>query len=131
MNKEKYFTEGLALIKEEGEKKTLMTYAAVDETVTVPDGITVIGNAAFAMQEHVKEIILPDSVTEIESLAFSYCTSLEHIILPERLKKIGKDAFFCCLSLKELHIPDSVGAKGKRNAMKIFNASKKKLKNES
>ena len=78
--------------------------------VSVPDGVTVIGKAAFMYNDELKEVILPDSVTSIGDWAFE-CSSLSEIILPNKLTSIGERALRSC-NLQTIVIPDSVTSIG-------------------
>lgn len=103
------------------------------EEYTIPDGVRVIGNSAFA-QARVDKIIMPDSVEEINNWAFSAIGSISyadvqlqfsnrlHIIggaafafanvlgitLPDSLKRIEAYAFHGCPYLESVSIPDGV-----------------------
>ncbi len=61
--------------------------------VTIPAGITSIGEAAFDICRKVTEISLPESVTDIGSWAFSECSSLAKIVIPAASVTFGDDAF--------------------------------------
>jgi hypothetical protein len=54
--------------------KTIIQYATgrKDATFVIPDGVTTIGEAAFATCENLESIVIPKSVKKIESPAFSY-----------------------------------------------------------
>ena len=41
--------------------------------VVIPDGVTSIGDWAFAYCERLSSITIPDSVTNIGDMAFEYC----------------------------------------------------------
>ncbi len=51
------------------------------ESITIPDGVTSIGNEAFYYCISLESIIIPDSVTSIGNAAFRDCTSLESIAI--------------------------------------------------
>ena len=74
----------------------------------LPDSLQTIGEGVFCACESLKRIVIPDSVQTIESGTFSGCTSLEELILPDSLQTIKDDAFSGCSSLKEIILPDSV-----------------------
>ena len=76
-------------------------------SVTVPEGVTRIGDMAFAGCS-ISYITLPDSVTEIGDSAFLMCTDLMEMTLPENLERIGNEAFSRCIGLQGIIIPDSV-----------------------
>ena len=47
--------------------------------VILPDGVSIVGNVAFAGNENIKKVTVPASVTYIGEDAFGYTTSLEKI----------------------------------------------------
>ena len=75
---------------------------------TIPDGITEIGEYAFASCHSLESIHIPNSVTEIGDRAFVSCYSLESVDIPDGVTEIGEGAFVDCYSLKSVDIPDSV-----------------------
>ncbi|MDD6830231.1 MAG: leucine-rich repeat protein [Firmicutes bacterium] len=82
-------------------------------SVVIPDGVTSIGNHAFAGCNGIVSVTIPDSVTNIGSSAFDYCTGLEEVTLGEGIKTIGSSALKKCTSLKNIDIPDSITSIGK------------------
>lgn len=87
---------------------TLMQYRGMEERVVVPDGITVIGEKAFAGNETAGRVVLPDSVREIREEAFVDCVGMQTIRIPEGLRYIGKSAFENCLKLIRAELPESL-----------------------
>ena len=83
-------------------------------TVTLPNGVTTIGDWAFSACGFLTNITLPDSLTTIGVGAFRDCYSLMDIVLPDSLTTIGNSAFNRCYSLKDITIPGSVRTIGKR-----------------
>jgi hypothetical protein len=79
---------------------------------TIPDGVTSIGNFAFANCFGLKSITIPDGVTSIEDYAFAYCVGLQSITIPDSVTSIGDRAFACCVRLTSVTIPDSVTSIG-------------------
>jgi hypothetical protein len=77
-------------------------------SVTIPDSVTSIGNNAFRGCTSLSSVTIPDSVTSIENYAFSGCTSLTSVTIPDSVTSIGYDAFWGCTSLTSVTIPDSV-----------------------
>ena len=77
------------------------------ENVTIPDSVTTIGDSAFEGCG-VTKIDLPDSVTRIGKGAFLNCDSLEKVKLSKNLTDIGDDAFANCGELLEIQIPAGV-----------------------
>ena len=105
------------------------------ETVTVPEGVEVVGESACWEYAALKELILPASVKRIrygafnmcrslqtvqfaeglrsiDHIAFRQCESLSRIDLPMSLTEIDKDAFELCSSLTEVVIPPAVQSIG-------------------
>ncbi|MBR3289609.1 MAG: leucine-rich repeat domain-containing protein [Clostridia bacterium] len=81
-------------------------------SVTVPDGVKLIGGSAFYACRALRRVTLPDTVGVISPYAFYYCDSLESITLPQGLTKISNYTFYACLKLRELSVPDSVTSLG-------------------
>ncbi len=87
-------------------------YFGKESDVTVPaalDGYTVtqIGTA-FTGNTNLVSITLPEGVEIIGPLAFSGCANLTTVVLPDTLESISWQAFSNCTSLKEITLPDSV-----------------------
>ena len=72
------------------------------ESVALPEGVTSIGNFAFAHNDRLKEITLPQSLTSIGKYAFLWCAALGKIAIPDGVTSVGDNAFSTCVSLKEL-----------------------------
>ncbi len=88
------------------------------KSVSLPNGLTSIGDNAFSGCSGLTSITLPDSVTSIGEWAFLGCENLKTINLGNSLEYIGWDAFRNCTSLKSITIPSSVkkiGNGGKSN----------------
>lgn len=81
-------------------------------SVTIPDSITSIPDAAFVNCSQLTNISIPNSVTYIGYSAFSSCTSLKSITLPSSLSTIQSYAFYNCGNLKTIRIPVSVTSIG-------------------
>lgn len=79
-------------------------------SVTIPDSITSIPDAAFVNCSQLTNISIPNSVTYIGFSAFSSCTSLKSITLPSSLSTIGNSAFAGCSKLSSISIPDSISS---------------------
>ena len=77
-------------------------------SVTIPDSVTSIPDAAFVNCFQLTNISIPNSVTYIGFSAFSSCTSLKSITLPSSLSSISKALFSGCSQLTTIHIPVSV-----------------------
>lgn len=77
------------------------------KSITLPDGLEVIGKSALGSNRSLKSITLPDSLKVIGSNALSRSSSLNSITLPDGLEIIGSNAFYHS-GLTEIVIPDSV-----------------------
>ena len=78
------------------------------EKVTIPYGVTSIGEDTFAYCGLLASITLPGSVTSIGPYAFNGCVSLESIDIPDSVTFIGRCAFYECTSLKSITLPESL-----------------------
>ena len=76
-------------------------------SVTIPDSITSIPDAAFVNCSQLTNISIPNSVTSIGYSAFNSCTSLKSITLPSSLSTIGNSAFAGCPSSMTVTYPGS------------------------
>ena len=77
-------------------------------SITIPDGVTSIGNYAFFKCTSLTSITIPNSVTWIGTYAFCLCDSLTSITIPDSVIGISDYAFYKCTSLISITIPDSV-----------------------
>ena len=76
--------------------------------LTLPNGVTSIGDGAFSGCRGLTELILPNSVTSIGDYAFFGCSGLTELTLPNGVMSIGGNAFEGCSGLTELTLPNSV-----------------------
>lgn len=127
----------MGLFKRDFEIKngTLVRYNGKGGAVLVPEGVTHIGEKAFAERKKVTSVCLPEglrsiqrqafhhctaltdvnipkSVTEIGEYAFAGCLALDGIVLPQGLTQIANGCFFFCESLQKIFIPNSVTSIG-------------------
>ncbi len=73
------------------------------EAIQIPDGVTSIGDCAFAYAAKLKGVKLPGSVKTIGILAFGHCKSLNFVVFPEKISEIQDGAFLDCGNLKEVY----------------------------
>lgn len=76
--------------------------------VTLPDGLTSIGDNAFRGCTQLTSIVIPDSVTDVGAYCFYGCTALESATLSANLYDLSNRVFEGCSSLGNVVIPDSV-----------------------
>ncbi len=79
--------------------------------ITIPTSVTSIGANAFQSCSALKSVVFPAGLEEIGASAFMY-TGLESITLPERLHSIGASAFEGCSALASANIPEGVTSIG-------------------
>ena len=84
-----------------------------NESVVIPDGVTVIGKNVFK-DCLATRIVVPEGVIRIAEGAFEYYPNLTSIVLPNTITKIEREAFASCKSLVSILIPDSVISLGER-----------------
>lgn len=83
------------------------------ETVTVPEGVTRIGQYAFYNCTKLVRLELPNTLTQLESFAIYGCAFTE-LRLPQNLQSIGTFALVDNFKLLEISIPASVRSIGYR-----------------
>ena len=82
--------------------------------VTLPDGLTNIGEWAFRDCSKLTSITIPNSVTSIGIGAFYVCSGLTSVTIGNSVTSIGGCAFESCSSLTSITIPNSVTSIGPR-----------------
>ena len=74
--------------------------------VVIENGVTSIGDFAFAFDISLADVTIPGSVTSIGNRAFMG-TPLSSVVIPEGVKTIGENAFWRCTSLQTVTVPAS------------------------
>ena len=83
-------------------------------SITIPNSVTSIGNFAFLNCNNLTSITISDNVTSIGDYVFYNCDSLISITIPDGVTSIGETAFGGCSSLTSITIPDSVTSIGEK-----------------
>ena len=105
-------------------------------SVSIPEGVTYIGDYSFCDCSTVKSVTLPQSLLSIGEGAFGKCEQLESIVLPENLETLGEscfresgltsvtipgkvkaipgDAFRGCTALKSIILPEKLEELGEK-----------------
>ena len=83
-------------------------------SVTIPDGVTSIGDEAFRNCTGLTSVTIGDGVKSIGSSAFRYCTGLTSVTIPDGVTRIGSYAFRECSGLTSVTIGAGVTSIGYR-----------------
>lgn len=84
-----------------------LTDNTILKTVILPEGLTAIGNSAFAMCKNLREMNMPKSVRTFGRWMFEGCSSLEEVKIPEGVSELPASAFYGS-GIKKVTIPSSV-----------------------
>lgn len=76
-------------------------------SVKVEEGVTRIGDTAFALIYGLAEVILPESLEEIGGDVFTKA-AIKEITIPENVTSIGSGAFYSCYFLGAVELPDKI-----------------------
>ena len=77
-------------------------------SVTLPSGLTSIGESAFKKCWNLASVTFPSSLVTIGGSAFSECPNLASVTFQSGLTSIGSMAFFACRSLTNVTFPSSL-----------------------
>ena len=83
-------------------------------SVTIPNSVTSIGGSAFWCCRGLTSVTIGNSVTSIGDYAFSYCSGLTSVTIGNSVTSIGGGAFEDCSGLTSVTIPNSVTSIGVR-----------------
>lgn len=72
--------------------------------VTLPHGLTEIGESAFMDCGSLTTINVPETVAQIDRAAFAGCSALTSLTLPEAVSTVLEEAFTGCASLTSLTV---------------------------
>ena len=86
----------------------LTKYTGPGGDVVVPEGVTSIGDAAFALCYNLTSVKIPEGVTQIGKGVFMGCSNLTTIEIPEGVTSIGNEAFEFCNSLTSVTLPSTL-----------------------
>ncbi len=103
-----YFDEGKLVISgsgaiRDGNRASDFPWSVIASEITkltVSDGITSIGNRAFADLKNLSSVQLPLTLASIGEYAFANCESLSSITIPAATARIAENAFYGCRTLK-------------------------------
>ena len=75
---------------------------AIQGVVTIPSGVTNIGNWAFFNCNGLTSIFIPSGVNEIGEYTFYLCRNLMDVFIPNSVACIGQYAFYNCSKLERI-----------------------------
>ncbi|MCQ2333839.1 MAG: leucine-rich repeat domain-containing protein, partial [Paludibacteraceae bacterium] len=73
-------------------------------SITLPEGLTSLGRASFALCSSLASVTLPESLTTIGDNVFQGCSSLASITIPANVTEIGYGAFMDCSGLTDFYV---------------------------
>ena len=96
------------------DKTTMIAYPAGNsqKSFTIPEGVTIVHDAAFFHAENLTEIKFPSTLQYIGAGAFEYCTGLKSVLLPEGTEILYENAFADCESLHYVSLPSTLKGVG-------------------
>lgn len=94
----------------------LVKYSGTDEVVSIPDGVKIIGEEAFAGNDNLVRVDIGNQVKAVDYRAFAECDNLRTIIVEDGVEEIGTAAFS---NNKEL-VNVSLGADVKKLGSGVF-----------
>ena len=103
------FVDGMTVNNRPNGDRVLLEIDAqhvVDGVLTIPDGITGIGDYAFE-NFSADKIVLPEGVTFIGTFSFRK-SNVKEVTLPSTLQQMGESAFQSCKQLESITIPEGV-----------------------
>ncbi|MBR6079277.1 MAG: InlB B-repeat-containing protein [Treponema sp.] len=76
------------------------------KSITIPNGVTSIGDGAFEYCFGLTSVSIPNGVTSIGKQAFRSCSKLTSIEIPSSVRYIGAEAFRDCSKLADVTFTD-------------------------
>ena len=67
--------------------------------ITIPEGVTAIGDYAFANNKIINTIVIPYGVEEIGKFSFMNCSNLKEISIPHSVEYMKEGIFYKCTNL--------------------------------
>lgn len=78
------------------------------KTVTIPEGVKIIGECAFSGCVNLTKVTMPNTLTEIRDGAFYGCSKLSEISIPDNVHWIYSNAFSECTGLTKITLPSNI-----------------------
>lgn len=100
-------------------------------SITIPEGVTSIGQTSFNNCDNLTEVILPNTVTSVGKMAFSNCAKLETVNFGAGFTTFSSpnndyETFLYTSSIKYIYVPSTFANKltGSKGFYNIFNQGK-------
>lgn len=77
-------------------------------SISIPEGITKIGDDAFYGCYYLESVTLPQSLVEVGTHVFADCVYLNNVVIPDKMKYIPARMFAFCESLSDFTLSSSV-----------------------
>lgn len=74
--------------------KLIMCPSGRTEPITIPEGVTELGDYAFYMVDELKEYTFPSTLTKIGVECFAQTYGLNSMVIPNSVTEIGHDCFY-------------------------------------
>jgi hypothetical protein len=72
--------------------------------LTIPVGVTAIGNSAFAYFRGITSLYIPNTVTTIGERAFLYCEGITTVTIPNSVTSIGQYSLAGCSNMTDIFV---------------------------
>ena len=87
-------------------------YKYAGTSVTLPEGLTAVGDYAFQECSALTEVVFPETVRSFGKNVFYDNTAIKYVTFPETVDSFGAQMFRGCTSLVSVVIPEGVTALG-------------------
>ena len=94
--------------KANGDRNVMEENIALVTTIVIGEGITALGENAFAEQESVKTVTLPSTLTKIANSCFKDCKNLHTVLGGTGVTSIEANAFKYCSLLETVELSSAL-----------------------
>jgi len=94
---------------------TSLTKVEIPQKVTINGTeytVTAVAARAFYNCNRMTSLSLPEGLTTIGNSAFQYCHNLTSVVIPEGVTSVGDDAFYNCEGLQKVELPSTLKSIG-------------------
>ena len=82
----------------------LVRYNGQGGTVSIPEGVTAIGNGVFLENSDITAVYIPEGIETIGDAAFASCGNLQYVNIPKTVTSISGYAFRDCDKLPSINV---------------------------